>query len=219
MLGQLAGAVGPILRLPLTAADKLEHLLEQLSTVATRALLLLDTVETIPSRIDAVLADAEVLSARLEGVLATADALTEQIAVVLKRTDALTRKVDRIAADAAGTLASVQPAIAAIGALPAQTLASLVEDLGALLAGARGLDPGLVGEATGAVRAVPALMATVEADLRPALAQLEGLVPVVAQLGVQVDHLDGTVAEVGALLGGIPGAARLLKRGERPKPT
>ncbi len=205
MLGQLAGAVGPLVRLPLTAVHSLEHLVEQLSTVATRALLLLDAVDSLPARIDVVLTNAELLSARLEGVLVTAEALT--------------RKVNRIATDAAGTLASVQPAVAAIGALPAAAVAGLVEDLGALLAGARELDPGLVGEATGAVRAVPALMEVVETDLLPALAQLEGLVPVVAQLGVQVDHLDGTVADVGALLGGIPGAARLLKRGERPRAT
>ncbi len=219
MLGHLAGAVGPIVRLPLTAVHSLERLVDQLSTVATRALLLLDAVEGIPARLDVMLTNADLLSARIEGVLDTADELTEQMGSVLKRTDALTRKVDRIAADASETLASVQPAVASIGALPVEAVARLVEDLGALLTGARGLDPGLVGEATSAVRAVPALMAVVEADLLPALAQLEGLVPVVAQLGVQVDHLDGTVADVGALLGGIPGAARLLKRGERPRPT
>ena len=52
-----------------------------------------------------------------------------------------------------------------------------------------------------------------EERLLPALASLEQLVPVVEHLGVQVDHLDATVADVGAMLGGIPGAARLLKRG------
>ena len=53
-------------------------------------------------------------------------------------------------------------------------------------------------------------------QLLPRLATLEELVPVVAKLGEQVDSLNRSVGEVAALLGGIPGAARLVKRGAGP---
>jgi hypothetical protein len=218
VLGQLAGAVGPIVRLPLAAVHSVEQTVEQLSTVARRALALLDAVEGIPARIERVLTTAEQVAARVEAVVVTTEALTTQVGAVLKKANALTGKVDRVVTDAASTLASVSPAVEHVAALEADLLATLVADLSVLLAGVRALDPGLVDHGTASLRAVPTLMTTVDEQLLPALAQLEALVPVVAQLGVHVDHLDGTVHDVGALLAGIPGAARLLKRGERPKP-
>ena len=202
MLGQLAGTVAPLVRLPMTLAHGVEPLVEQLSSVASRALRLLDDVEHIPGRI--------------ERVLDTAEQLTTQISAVLTKADGLTKKVDGVVDDAAATLASLQPAVQALAALDAGTITRLVADLGLLTGGVRQLDPILLDDAIATVRAVPHLISTVESELLPALANLEGLVPVVAQLGVQVDNLDGTVV---ALLGGIPGAARLLKRGERPKPV
>ena len=181
----------PLVRLPLTLVQGIEPLLEQLTAVATRALALLDDVEDIPDRIRTVLARAETITGHVEAVVAEA-------------TDALR---------------SVQPAVAVLADLDlavVQALAPLLTDAGTLLAGARQLDPGLVDHAITAVHAVPSLITTIEAELLPALASLEGLVPVVAQLGVQVDHLDGTLE---ALLAGIPGAARLLKRGATPRPS
>ena len=87
----------------------------------------------------------------------------------------------------------------------AQEVHALVKDLTETLAAVRpAVDAGLVQEVL---------------DLLPALRSLEQLVPVVSQLGGQVDNLDRTVADVGALLGGIPGAARLLKRGETARPA
>lgn len=50
-------------------------------------------------------------------------------------------------------------------------------------------------------------------DVVALLPMLATLPPTIEKLAVQVDHLDQTVADVGALLQGIPGAARLLKRG------
>jgi hypothetical protein len=192
VLGQLAGTVAPLVRLPLTLLQSIEPLIENLSTVAVRALKLLDDVEDIPGR----------------------------IREVLERADGLTTGVDKVVGEAADTLGSVQPAVAVLASLELEVLATitpLLYDLGLLLAGVRELDPALLDDAVAAVRSLPQLISTVEAELLPALASLEGLVPVVAQLGVHVDHLDGTVADVGALLAGIPGAARLLKRGNTPK--
>ncbi len=192
VLGRLMGTVAPLVRLPLTLVQAVEPLIENLSAVAVRALKLLDDVDGIPDR----------------------------IREVLERADGLTTGVDTVVGDAATTLGKVQPAVEVLAGLDLAVLATitpLLNDLGLLLAGVRRLDPALVDDATGAVRSLPQLINTIEAELLPALASLEGLVPVVAQLGVHVHHLDGTVADVGALLAGIPGAARLLKRGNTPK--
>lgn len=196
MITQLAGAVGPILRLPLSVVQGVEPLLEQLGTVAKRALALLDDVEQLPDRIRTVLGHADELSSDIAAVIGRAEATVAQ---------------------ATETLASIEPAVQVLAAIDLhvlQMLAPVIADLGALLAGARELDPALVGEAISVLRAVPELRSAVEQQLLPALTSLEGLVPVVAQLGVQVDHLDGTVE---GLLAGIPGAARLLKRGATPR--
>lgn len=180
------------MRLPITLVQGVEPLLESLASVATRALTLLDDVEDLPGR----------------------------IREVLERADAITTRVDVVVDEAAAALSRVQPAIEVIGTLDLEVLARLtplLDDLAVLLAGARELDPSLVRDGQKAVHAVPILISVVENDLLPALANLEALVPVVAQLGVYVDHLDGTVTDVSSLLAGIPGAARLLKRGTTPR--
>jgi hypothetical protein len=196
VLGQLAGAVGPLIRLPLTVVHGLEPLLEQLGSVATRALALLDDVEDIPQRIRTLLAQAEAITTGVDEVMV---------------------KADEAVARATAAIAGVEPAVKVLAALELsvlETLSPLIADLGAVLAGLRALDPALVDEGIGVVRALPELMTTFDATLLPALASLEGLVPVVAQLGAHVDHLDGTVV---SLVAGIPGAARLLKRGNTPR--
>lgn len=200
MLGQVVGSVVPLVRLPVTLLQGVESVLGQLTSVATRAAAVLDDIEGLPDRVAAVLERAEAVPARIDAVLT--------------RTELLTAKVDAVVADAAATLAGVQPAVRAIAGLDPQLAARLVEGLALLVDGARRLDPSLVDDATAAARGLPLLLSTVDDKLLPALASLEQLVPVVAQLGIQVDHLDATVADVGTLLGGIPGAARLLKRGE-----
>jgi ABC-type transporter Mla subunit MlaD len=195
-MGQLAGAVGPLIRLPLTVAHGLEPLLEQLGSVATRAVALLDDVEDIPQRIRALLANAEAITTGVDDVMVRAD-------------EAVAR--------ATAAIAAVEPAVKVLAALELsvlETLSPLIADLGAVLAGLRALDPALVDEGIDVVRALPDLITTFDATLLPALASLEGLVPVVAQLGAHVDHLDGTVV---SLVAGIPGAARLLKRGNTPR--
>lgn len=206
MLEQL----GPLVRLPLSVASSaaglvhtLDPLMDKLTDVANRALAVLDAVEKLPSRIEAVLDRIETIPDRVDAVLAAAATVTADLADVV--------------ASAAASVEALSPAVAA---LDVDRVAPLVTDLAVLLAGIRELDPRLLDDAAASVRALPTLLEGLEVDLLPALVAVEGLVPVVAQLGVHVDRLDGTVAEVGAMLSGIPGAARLLKRGAtRPSLT
>jgi ABC-type transporter Mla subunit MlaD len=192
VLDKVVGTLIPIVRLPVTVLEGVESVLQQLTSVATRAAAVLDAIEGMPDRVSAVLAVAEPTAARIEAVLEEAERIPARIDAVLKKAEALTKRVDGVVAEAAATLASVQPAVSAIAALEPGLITSLIEE---------------------AAQGVPQLLTAVEEQLLPALASLEQLVPVVEHLGVQVDHLDATVADVGAMLGGIPGAARLLKRG------
>jgi uncharacterized protein YoxC len=210
VLDKVVGSVAPIVRLPVTLVAGIESLLSDLTTVAARAGAIIDSIEGMPGRVEKVLAVAEPAAARIEAlvtraeavpdridaVLDQATALTARIDTVLRKAEGITKKVDVVVGDAAATLKQVQPAVEALGAVEPGLITSLVEE---------------------AAQGVPLLLDAVEHKLLPALAQLEQLVPVVEHLGEQVDHLDATVADVGAMLGGIPGAARLLKRGATAK--
>jgi ABC-type transporter Mla subunit MlaD len=210
VLDKVVGSVAPLVRLPVTLVTSIEGLITELGSVAARAGAVLDAIEGMPARVEKVLAVAEPAAARVEALVTRAEsvpdridvvldqaaALTARIETVLKKAETITRKVDGVVGDAAATLKQVQPAVEALGAVEPGLITSLVEE---------------------AAQGVPLLLDAVEHKLLPALAQLEQLVPVVEHLGEQVDHLDATVADVGAMLGGIPGAARLLKRGTAPK--
>lgn len=171
-MDRVLGSVVPLVRLPMTLVEGIESVLQQATHIATRAATVVDRAEPITTRIEALLDRAEQVPDRID--------------VLLERSGAIADSVHAVVADATATLASLQPAVAALAELEAEVVS------------------GLVGEAV---------------ELLPALRSLEQLVPVVSQLGTQVDNLDRTVADVGALLGGIPGAARLLKRGETARPA
>ncbi len=196
MLGQV---VGTVVRLPVSLVHGIEQVLHDLASIAERAGRVLDAIEGMPARVDAVLAAAEPAAARVRSVLDAAEPLAGRVGKVVGRTERLAGRADNVVVDAAGViaeaalaLAAVRPAVEALGRLDPKLITTLIED---------------------SAQGVPRLLAAVEERLLPALAQLEQLVPVIEHLEVQVDHLDATVADVGAMLGGIPGAARLLKRG------
>lgn len=144
---------------PLSFAQHLDTLVDQLGQVASRALSLLDDAESIPGRIESLLE-------RVSGTATDIDALAT-------RATTITTKAEQATDQAAGAVAAVQPLV----------------DAAAMF------DPELL------------------AKLEPLLEGLMTLPIVLETLAKQVDHLDQTVAEVGTLLQGIPGAQRLLKRG------
>jgi ABC-type transporter Mla subunit MlaD len=130
----------------------------------------------------------ESLLTQLGQVASRAVGLLDVAEPVAQRVDALTTKVDALVARAGGITSEVDQATAGAS----RTL----EDVRAIV---RELDAAdlrkLLDDAVGLV---------------PALA---GLPPVIERLAEQVDHLDKTVGEVSTLLQGVPGAARLVKRG------
>ena len=145
---------------------------------------------TLVEGIESVIEQATHIATRAAVIADRAEPITDRIEALLDRAESVPERID---------------ALLDRSERVAQEVHALVKDLTETLAAVRpAVDAGLVQEVL---------------DLLPALRSLEQLVPVVSQLGGQVDNLDRTVADVGALLGGIPGAARLLKRGETARPA
>ena len=145
---------------------------------------------TLLEGIESVLEQATHVATRAAGVTDRAEPIAARIEALLDRAELVPDRIDELLERTGRVAGAVE---------------SVVKDVTATLAAVRPvLERGLVEEV---------------AELLPALRSLEQLVPVVSQLGTQVDNLDRTVADVGALLGGIPGAARLLKRGETARPA
>ena len=145
---------------------------------------------TLLEGIESVIEQATHVATRAALIADRAEPITDRIEALLDRAEAVPDRIDELLVRSGRLADKVQ---------------ALVDDASATLAAVKpAIDAGVVQEVL---------------DLLPALRSLEQLVPVVSQLGTQVDNLDRTVADVGALLGGIPGAARLLKRGETARPS
>jgi ABC-type transporter Mla subunit MlaD len=145
---------------------------------------------TLVEGLESVIEQATHVATRAARIADRAEPITDRIEALLDRAETVPDRIEEVLVRSADLAAAV---------------GALLEDATATLASVKpAIDAGLVREV---------------ADLLPALRSLEQLVPVVSQLGVQVDNLDRTVADVGALLGGLPGAARLLKRGETARPA
>ena len=140
----------------------------------------------------------------IESVIEQATHIATRAAVIADRAEPITDRIEALL-DRAESVPGRIDALLDRSERVAQEVHALVKELTETLAAVQpAVDAGVVQEIL---------------DLLPALRSLEQLVPVVSQLGGQVDNLDRTVADVGALLGGIPGAARLLKRGETARPA
>lgn len=144
---------------------------------------------TLLEGIESVIEQATHVATRAARITDRAEPIADRIEALLDRAETVPDRIDALLARSGSVADEVQ---------------ALVADASATLAAVQpAIQAGLVLEVV---------------ELLPALRSLEQLVPVVSQLGLQVDNLDRTVADVGALLGGIPGAARLLKRGETARP-
>jgi ClpP class serine protease len=145
---------------------------------------------TLVEGLESVIEQATHVATRAARIADRAEPITDRIEALLDRVESVPDRIEELLVRSADLTAAV---------------GALVKDATTTLASVQqAIEAGLVQEVV---------------DLLPALRSLEQLVPVVSQLGVQVDSLDRTVADVGALLGGLPGAARLVKRGETTRPT
>ncbi len=191
-----------------TLVEDASSAVARLGVVADRVGTLLDDVEPVVPRFVRVVDQVEPVIERLS-------LATDRASVAVAGVDTLVRDLDGLRPTVTALLRDLEPMAQAVSRLDQ----AVVGEAGAVLAQARtaldgllAMDPRLVGDATDVLHALPELLTRIDQQVLPAVAALEGLMPGVARLTGRVDHLSGQVVEVGSLLTGLPGAARLLRR-------
>ena len=188
-----------------------EAVLAQVEATAAGADDVLSVVRPVVSGAAHVLGDVRPIVAGASQTLAEAGSATRRANELTDEVTVTSGRATVLVDDLEGVVRQLVDAdLAAL-----QGLSALLDDLRTLLAGIRAMDRVIVDDATTVVRALPTVLDRLDTEVMPALTALEGLVPVVAQLGVRVENLNEVVADVGTLISGIPGTGRLLRRGER----
>ncbi len=180
----------------------------RLGVVADRVSTLLDHVEPAVPRFVRIVDQVEPVIDRLS-------AATDRAAVAVAGVDTLVRDLDGLRPTVTALLQDLEPMARAVSQLDPTVVGDAVEVLSqarTALSGLLAMDPRLVGDAAEVMHALPELLERIDQQVLPAVSALEGLMPGVARLTGRVDHLSGQVVEVGGLLTGLPGAARLLRR-------
>jgi ABC-type transporter Mla subunit MlaD len=157
-------------------------------------------VARVPALVDTV----DGVVARVPAVVTAVEGLVETVAETVDRVPPLVDTVESVADDVTGLVGRSDEIRAAI--------AAVLDGLAPLLEGAQKLSPTVPAALEETLTTLPATLARLESDVVPAVQALEGLVPTIENLARQVDELQVVVGDVGSMLGGIPGAARLRKR-------
>ena len=210
--------------------DEVEALVGRVGVAVTRTETVLDQVEGTVEGAAGVLGDVRPVVAGASDVLGDVHPIVSGAARTLAEAGTATRRANELAGEvtvisgrATGVVDDLDGVVRQLvdaDLAAVQGLAALLDDLRTLLGGIRAMDRVILDDATTVVRALPTVLDRLDAEVLPALTALEGLVPVVAQLGVRVENLNDVVADVGTLISGIPGTGRLLRRGERdPRPA
>ncbi len=196
VLGELAG-------LPL-ALTRSALLVPGLVTQASR---ILDDIAGIVAATEELLA---VVNATLTRIAKTADAaatLPHRVAKVIEQAEHLPGQAVVVIERAGGVFESATHLVTEIDGMP-QRLRPLVEALAEL-------DPGVATQLGRLIPTIGPLLTRLEDEVIPSVASLQGLVPVVELLHLNVGELQAVVAEVGKLIGSVPGASLLRRRAER----
>lgn len=217
-----------VVRSPARLVGAVDDLLSDLGGSARRVTALLDDLSRVPGQVDALLQEVrEVVSAAgrtvtlVTPIVERADTAVSDVGSTLAQAQQTADDVHALQQLVGRLVADLEPVLRVLAAFDPDVLARLprvLDDTSVLLTGARGLPLDVVDDAATTVRLLPGVLEHLEDRVMPAVASLEGLVPVVDRLSAHVDNLNLVVADVGALLAGIPGSARLLKRGT-PRPT
>lgn len=201
--------------------DEVEEVLGQIQPVVPRVERVLVTVEAIPPRVDELIGQIGQVPPKVDALLAEIGDVPPQVQALLDRVGAITPQVEALLGTVAEIVDAVRPVLTAAtkhtkgAGIAIGHVQKLIDEADPILSAAVQIDPRVIDSIVPVLQNAEVVLAqTVKLD---AVASLEGLVPVVERLSVVVDNLNEQVVEVGALLGGIPGAARLLKRGDARK--
>jgi uncharacterized protein YoxC len=170
------------------ATKKVASVVTDAEQVAGRVTAVVGDAEKVAGRVTKVVGDAEAVAARVSTVVTDAEAVAARVAATVARAEEIAAEVEGLVTRAGGITDKANDATDK-AASTVTTIQPLVDQLTPLLQAGGALDPEKL---IGLVETLPAVL---------------------EKLAAQVDNLDRTVADVGALLQGIPGAARLAKRG------
>ena len=195
--------LGDLLGLPF-ALTRSALLVPGLVTQASR---ILEDIAGIVGATEELLA---VVNATLTRVAKTADAaaaLPHRVAKVIEQTEHLPGQAIVVIERAGGVFDSAAHLVTEIDGMP-ERLRPLVEALA-------DLDPGVATQLGRLIPTIGPLLTRLEDEVIPSVASLQGLVPVVELLHLNVGELQAVVAEVGKLIGSVPGASLLRRRADR----
>ena len=195
--------LGELVGLPL-ALTRSALLVPGLVTQASR---ILDDIAGIVTATEELLA---LTSSTLTRIAKTADAaasLPHRVANVIEQAEHLPGRAVGVIERAGGVFESAAHLVNEIDGMP-ERLRPLVEALAEL-------DPGIATQLGGLIPNIGPLLTRLEDEVIPSVASLQGLVPVVELLHLNVGELQAVVAEVGKLIGSVPGASLLRRRAER----
>jgi len=212
-----AQAVRLGLALPLRTVSFLQDLVALVNSAAAAVARLAEVAD----RVNALLDDVEPVVPRFVRVVDQVEPVIDRLSLATDRALVAVAGVDTLVRDLEGLRPTVTALLQDLVARAVSQLdPAVVGDAAAVLTQARtalsglmSMDPRLVDEAAEVMHALPELLERIDQQVLPAVAALEGLMPGVARLTGRVDNLSGQVVEVGSLLTGLPGAARLLRRG------
>jgi len=209
--------IGDLLRLPVALTrsallvpalvTQASRILEDIAGIVAATEELLGVVNTTLTRITKTADAAAALPHRVAKVLEQTEHLPHRVATVIEQTEHLPGQAIVVIERAGGVFERATHLVSEVDGMP-ERLRPLVEALA-------DLDPGVATQLGHLIPTIGPLLARLEDEVIPSVASLQSLVPVVELLHLNVGELQAVVAEVGKLIGSVPGASLLRRRAER----
>jgi uncharacterized protein YoxC len=184
-----------------------EELLGVVNATLTRIAKTADAAAALPNRVAQVIEQTEHLPHRVIQVIEQSEHLPRRVAEVIEQSEHLPGRAVVVIERAVGVFDSATHLVSEIDGMP-ERLRPLVEALS-------DLDPGVATQLGHLIPTIGPLLSRLEDEVIPSVASLQSLVPVVELLHLNVGELQSVVAEVGKLIGSVPGASLLRRRAER----
>jgi uncharacterized protein YoxC len=197
------GMIGDLVRLPVTLTrsallvpglvTQASRILEDIAGIVAATQELLSLVNTTVTRVAKTADAAAGLPHRVARVIEDAEHLPSQAVVVIERAGGVFDRATHLVTEMDGMPERLRPLVEALA----------------------DLDPGVATQLGRLIPTIGPVLTRLEDEVIPSVASLQSLVPVVELLHLNVGELQAVVAEVGKLIGSMPGASLLRRRAER----
>jgi uncharacterized protein YoxC len=195
--------IGDLVRLPVALTrsallvpglvTQASRILEDIAGIVAATQELLSLVNTTVTRVAKTADAAAGLPHRVARVIEDAEHLPSQAVVVIERAGGVFDRATHLVTEMDGMPERLRPLVEALA----------------------DLDPGVATQLGRLIPTIGPVLTRLEDEVIPSVASLQSLVPVVELLHLNVGELQAVVAEVGKLIGSMPGASLLRRRAER----